>query len=238
MVGPRGPTNDMFRHAGYGNYWNEPAAADDIDSSPMPPPSRPPAHLAIPIGNGHPAMSRGRVMLSARDLALIDVRYDGSCVVWSALRAISGAVGRTVGEEEARNILVAAMATPELRADLEQDLRQTNAEYVAAGHPALPDTTALLAEFAQPNAYLNPILTARALEKITGGGRIIVHTIDATGDLVPLFESDGDAPYTCQMFYEPSIAHMALVLPLPRRLPPTESERPEAAAPTDDSDLA
>lgn len=214
--------------APYGSYWSD---ADDVDS--------PPSYHAIPFApelrpapalpaGGHPIMARGRTLLAAHDLALIDVRYDGSCVVWASMRAISGAVGWNVTETEARDLLVDAMSAPELRDDLEQDLLQTNAELAAAGAPLLADTDALLDDFAMPNAHLNPILTARALERITGGGRIIVHTVDNTNDLVPLYASDGDAPFTCQLFYEPVIGHMALVLPLPRvaarRLPPPTNE--------------
>jgi len=159
-------------------------------------------------------MVRARRRLAERNLYLLDTPYDGSCIVWSTMRALGAALERVPSEDEARELLVDTMARPELRRDLAQDLVQTNAERRAAGERELASVDELLAEYRRPKAYLHPILAAQALELLTGGS-IEVLTTDTSDAIVRLYASDADEPFSARLYFEPTISHMAHLMPLP-----------------------
>jgi hypothetical protein len=167
-----------------------------------------------PRDESHEALAIARSLLAARHkLALFNVPYDGSCLLWALLPYLRlRYVRRMLSPNEARLVLVAAMGAPSLRADLEQDLIQHNSHN---GHAPLPDTNALLDSFRQPTAYLNAILAAKAIELLTRDSVRIFWLVGGT-ELEILYASERGEPYAVQLFFEPVIEHYCLVMPLQR----------------------
>ena len=162
-------------------------------------------------------MDTARNMLRPLNLLLVDVPWDGSCAVWSVLPALSIAQGGLpMTKRDARTLLISVLRLDVFRADVERDLRQTN-EMRAKARPRLApyaDVDELFDEWMCDDVYLPPILVARATEFFTRG-RVRLYSIDNTNELFTLYESDGDAPYVAQLFFEPHIDHVARILSLP-----------------------
>lgn len=172
----------------------------------------------VDVQRARRSMENLRAKLIRRHLLMVDVEYDGSCAVWSVLPAFADALGRPTTKKEVREILISIFRLDSFRPLFEIDLRQTNSERAAQRGRRLPplrSVNELIDTLAVPDAYLPPILVARATEFYTRG-RVRVFTVDNDNDLIELFTSDGDAPYVAQIAFEPNIGHVCRVLSLPR----------------------
>jgi len=162
-------------------------------------------------GAADAAMATARTLLAARGLAMHNMPYDGSCLMWALLPYMRRRLmRRPLSVNEARQVLVTAMGAPSLRADLQQDLVQHNLSDAVP----LADTDALLAVFRRPGAYMNAILAAKAIEMLTGDSLRIFFIVGGN-ELAVLYESDAGAPFSVEIVFEPRIEHYALVVPAP-----------------------
>jgi len=113
-----------------------------------------------------------------RDLVTLDMPHDGSCVVWAVRAPLARALARpTLSLADTRSLLVDALASPAMRADVEQDYRVTCAE----GAP-MRDVDALLEHWRNPSAYLPPLLVAMALERVHRLTTLVLTLFHATDD--------------------------------------------------------
>lgn len=160
-------------------------------------------------------MVKARHLLAQQRLHLIDMPYDGSCVVWSVLPTVQAALGRATSENEVRQLIVDQLQHPDMRVEIEKDLRQTNDEARVHRRRQIATIEELLDSFREPKAFLPPILVARAVEKLTGGS-VELLTIVGEKEIVQLYVSDVGEPFTCRFFFEPTLGHAGLVMPLPR----------------------
>ena len=160
-------------------------------------------------------------------LLLVDTPHDGSCAVHSVLHAVRRALGDTrMHVDVARHLLVAQLAAPEFSAELAFDARESAA--LADEH--FESAAAMRHHFARPGTHMNPLHVARALERLSGGGRVRVWTIDATETLAPVYgdvpspgpwlthshryTSDGDGPFIAELYHDQRLVHTCRAAPM------------------------
>ena len=169
------------------------------------------------------SMDRVRRSLLQQNKLLVDVPSDGSCGIWSVMPAFSKALGRPTTKEEVRRLVIGELRAPEFRADLECDRRNGHEESVEE----------LLANLAEPDAFVPPILLMRATEKFTGGRVRLWMQENQDGKTIPFCWSDGDdIPFCCEIVHVPfrgaehASGHIARVLSLPPNFVKPQTKRP------------